>query len=75
MKKLLLGLVLLVMYSCGDVSVERVVELNTYQVDGVVIHTYDIDSCEYLGYIAMGSTSKYLTHKGNCRYCIERNRR
>lgn len=33
--------------------------------------TYIIDSCEYVGY-ATGSTSDYLAHKGNCRFCKER---
>ena len=33
--------------------------------------TYIIDSCEYVGY-ASGSQSDYLSHKGNCHFCKER---
>lgn len=32
-----------------------------------------IDSCEYL-YTDAGSSSKVVFHKGNCKFCIERNK-
>ena len=35
---------------------------------------YVIDSCEYVG-ICESSQTDYLAHKGNCRFCAERNRR
>ena len=35
---------------------------------------YVIDSCEYVG-ICEGGQDDFLAHKGNCRFCAERNRR
>ena len=35
------------------------------------VYLFVIDSCEYLGYMNE-SFGDYLTHKGNCRFCIER---
>ena len=65
MKKIiLLALTALMMVGC-DVK----------QSDGTYkpcpYRTYIIDSCEYVGYAA-GSQSDFLAHKGNCRFCEER---
>ncbi len=38
------------------------------------ISLYEIDGCEYIGHLDADSRNDYLTHKGNCKYCIERNR-
>lgn len=38
---------------------------------GMVV--YVIDSCEYIGN-GTQSNAALLTHKGNCRFCAERNR-
>jgi len=38
------------------------------------IRLYVIDSCEYIGYVDM-SSSDFLTHKGNCKFCAERNKK
>lgn len=35
------------------------------------IIVYVIDSCEYIGYI----NATFLTHKGNCKFCIERSKK
>lgn len=35
---------------------------------------YIIDSCEYVG-LCEGLRTDYLAHKGNCRFCAERNKR
>lgn len=32
-----------------------------------------IDSCEYIENAAEGSNNYSLTHKGNCKFCKERN--
>ena len=37
-------------------------------------HVYDIDSCEYITY-RIGSNGGLLTHKGNCKFCKERNKK
>jgi len=37
------------------------------------IEVYVIDSCEYIGSV-WGSYSDFLTHKGNCKFCTERNK-
>ena len=36
------------------------------------IHLYVIDSCEYIGYIN-NFHQDFLTHKGNCKFCLARN--
>ena len=47
---------------------------NVREENGSVYVTTTIDSCEY---IISGSlfNDGNITHKGNCRYCAERNRR
>lgn len=35
------------------------------------IRLYEIDSCEYVGYIDDYYTD-FLTHKGNCKFCEQR---
>lgn len=43
-------------------------------VNGFKIKTYTIDNCEYIGDVR-GNDGDYLTHKGNCKFCAERNRK
>lgn len=43
-------------------------------INGADITIYIIDSCEYIGYIHK-SNADYLTHKGNCKYCAQRNKK
>ena len=38
------------------------------------IKTYVIDSCEYIGDVR-GLRGDFLTHKGNCKFCVERNKK
>ncbi len=38
------------------------------------IKIYVIDNCEYIGDVRGGSRD-FLTHKGNCKFCAERNRK
>ena len=47
---------------------------NVREENGSVYVTTTIDSCEY---IISGSlfNDGNITHKGNCRYCIERNKK
>ena len=38
------------------------------------IKTYVIDECEYVGSV-VGNSGDFLAHKGNCKFCAERNKR
>lgn len=35
------------------------------------IEVIEYDSCEYIGYY-IGYQAGLLTHKGNCKYCLQR---
>jgi hypothetical protein len=37
------------------------------------IKTYIIDECEYIGDVR-GNGGDFITHKGNCKFCAERNK-
>lgn len=37
----------------------------------VNIRLYIIDSCEYIGRVN-NTFADYLTHKGNCKYCLQK---
>jgi len=39
-----------------------------------IINTYVIDSCEYIGEISGDSRNDILTHKGNCKNYIHKNK-
>ncbi len=43
-----------------------------YKGTGVHVYKYIIDSCEYIGSLK-GYNSDVLSHKGNCKFCTERN--
>lgn len=64
-KLLLLALLAMIMVGC-DYNSNRNIDT---KIEGVIYGTIIIDSCEYI--------SEYyrLAHKGNCRFCAERNRR
>lgn len=41
------------------------------------LSVYVFDSCEYIGSLSAypsGSYSDFMAHKGNCRFCTERNK-
>jgi hypothetical protein len=64
-KLLLLALFTMIMVGCKDE------EGRNYATDerGYTYEVSVIDSCEYF------VTLNYMVHKGNCRFCIERNRK
>ena len=65
MKKIILSaLAALMMAGCDVKQPDGTYKPSSYK-------TYTIDSCEYVGY-AIGSQYDYLAHKGNCRFCKER---
>lgn len=65
MKKLI---PLLFLFGCVEGNVET--KSTHYTIDGVsAVKIFTIDSCEY---IRVGSS--WGSHKGNCKFCIERNK-
>lgn len=64
-KLLLLALLAMIMVGC-DYNSNRNIDTKT---EGVIYGTIIIDSCEYIRGVDK------LAHKGNCRFCIERNKR
>jgi hypothetical protein len=83
MRKLvfLIGLFLLV--SCEreiEVTVEKTTEaegsrdLEFEYGDIDVYHIQEIDGCEYILVNGRENSEPALTHKGNCKYCLERNK-
>ena len=58
--------------SCGTTNmvVRQNVNNKVVSINGSPVWTYEIDSCEYIGQIE--STSSFLAHKGNCKFCAER---
>ena len=39
-----------------------------------VYHIQEIDGCEYILVNGRENSEPALTHKGNCKYCLERNK-
>ncbi len=81
MKKLLLLIALVVVWSCNEPLPEKVdpskyVSVKPYNNPSFKVVT--IDSCEYILYEGQRSTdyagawTSGLTHKGNCKYCQQR---
>jgi hypothetical protein len=69
MKKLLLALLLTGITSCSRQNVERKETIYTVGVHDP-LELIVVDGCEYL-YGDWGNAT-VLTHKGNCKYCVER---
>ena len=76
-----MGLFLLV--SCEreiEVTVEKTTEaegsrdLEFEYGDMDVYHIQEIDGCEYILVNGRENSEPALTHKGNCKYCLERNK-
>lgn len=64
MKKIIL-LALTALVGCSERQPD-----GTYK-PGSSYRTYIVDSCEYVGWAEM-TQGDYLSHKGNCRFCKER---
>ena len=62
-KLLLLALTAVIMAGC-----EKIMDTDYYTGEGFRVCT--IDSCEYI-HLSNGNGA-YYTHKGNCKYCVER---
>jgi hypothetical protein len=84
MKKLILILTAsIVLFSCEreiEVTVEKTTEaegsrdLEFEYADMDVYHIQEIDGCEYILVNGRENSEPALTHKGNCKYCLERNK-
>ena len=83
MKKLIFLIALFLFASCGEddeVTIEENIGLkdSSYikfeygEID--VYHIQEIDGCEYILVNGRENTEPALTHKGNCKYCLERNK-
>lgn len=68
MKTLIYLLAVIALISCttGNIDVDR-----EYSDDGL-FSVVTIDSCEYVAYHA--GQQGGITHKGNCKFCAQRNR-
>jgi hypothetical protein len=77
MKQLIIVLLTLIAMGCGE-SIPTQDELNATNMrnSGKTVNQYYImemtyDSCEYL--VSGYGNSQMMTHKGNCKYCQQRN--
>ena len=68
MKKLLFALLAMIMVGCIEKDSDGNIVINTSNLNNPKISTI-IDSCEYINW------GYGLAHKGNCRFCAERNKR
>lgn len=61
------------MVSCTRIGDDHTVEtIDTgHQLGGANLHIIVFDSCEYV-YFGFGGRAG-IAHKGNCKYCMERN--
>jgi len=86
MKKLILVTIMIGLAACTNQTAERCaqeveqqdqIEDDSYQtfeygaVD--VYRIQEIDGCEYILVNGYGNHEPALTHKGNCKYCLQRN--
>jgi len=75
MKKIQIILIVLVILTLTNCETRNAdVHRTDVKINGKPFSTYIIDSCEYIGYIH-SSQSDVITHKGNCKFCINRNKK
>lgn len=82
MKKFLFLIGLSLLVSCSNEpetgSTTQSVTNNQYKEfeysDMDVYHIQEIDGCEYILVNGTANSEPALTHKGNCKYCLERNK-
>lgn len=71
MKKIFIMLLPIIFFGCETKNIEQ--KQTDFIINGSQLEIYIIDSCEYIGRVK-GSNSDKLTHKGNCKFCAERNK-
>lgn len=79
MKKIIILSIILLLVSCKPEYKEASSSPNNNEFEGVRHGDYivkTIDSCEYIEYdYGIVEQRVYsLTHKGNCKYCLKRNK-
>ena len=76
MKKLMIVIASMCLFGCEskNVTINNRNPDSLPIINGKIINTYIIDSCEYIGSV-YGVDSDFLLHKGNCKFCIERNKK
>lgn len=69
----IIGLIFMIVYSC-KIEGERPPETTIIfsESGGESVTVIEIDGCEYIKY--MGNHKGSISHKGNCKYCEERNK-
>lgn len=63
------ALIVACLCSCRPTRQTRTIE----NVSGTCFDVIEIDGCEYV--IGNSGYKGYLAHKGNCKYCAERNKK
>jgi hypothetical protein len=74
MKKLILLLSVISLTSCQDgwwKTQNAELSSTKITINGREVYIYVIDSYEYIGNI-YGGHGDWATHKGNCKFCLER---
>lgn len=79
MYKIILFLISFLLLSCDNGKFTKIEYPHTFNgryIDNhnnkinVCLYTIEVDSCEYL--VGSYDRSRYITHKGNCKFCEER---
>jgi len=76
--QILASFLMLFCVGCSKYEPDPIVQKATFQLDlngkPILIGVFVIDSCEYVGQLAEYSPNpcNFLTHKGNCRFCQQR---
>jgi len=71
--KIIYFLIILILFTSCD-AMDEYQELPTAK-KGIGLQSdlkiYTVDSCEYIGKV-VGHNDDVLTHKGNCKFCLQR---
>jgi hypothetical protein len=71
MKTIFYILLIYLLISCETKNIER--KSTDITIRGFEVEIYIIDSCEYIGRFR-GYNNDAIAHKGNCKFCHERNK-
>ena len=69
MKKIMILILVAMAVASCNVKGEEI----RYTKGGATYIIYDIDSCEYIRFSDVAGA--YFIHRGNCKYCAERDKR
>jgi hypothetical protein len=74
MIRLILWLMCVAYMSCTN-QTSNTNSSTQFNVGDATVLTYTIDSCQYIGNLDACHDGWFLTHKGNCVFCHQRNQR